>query len=293
MIASRLRALASFALNVGGQLVRMARREPGATLLPIWFPRAVSAAVTPPAASDGPRPRIAAVVHAHYLDVLPGMLERMQAIPEDFDLYITTTHGNLDVSDPPARAQRVRVIPVQNRGRDILPLVGLARAGLLEGYELVCKVHTKKSAWRQHGGRFAGDGGQWRNHLLDGVLGGRAQVGHILHAFDCDPGLQLVTAPGQLLGPRYWGATAPLVWWMGRRVGVPTGFARLRFASGSMYWARGDLVRALGDLQLTPGHFDSEAGQDDGTTAHAVERLLGYLADARGYQLTVDQLAGD
>ena len=46
------------------------------------------------------------------------------------------------------RVRNVRVLDVENRGRDILPLVGLVNAGYLDPYHVVLKVHTKRSEWR-------------------------------------------------------------------------------------------------------------------------------------------------
>ncbi len=40
------------------------------------------------------------------------------------------------------------MLEVENRGRDILPLVSLVNAGYLDPYHVILKVHTKRSQWR-------------------------------------------------------------------------------------------------------------------------------------------------
>ena len=294
MIPWQARAWASFGLTVAGQVAGVALRRPGASVLPLLRRR--EPAPDPPPALLGSRgaggARIVAVLHCHFVDVLPDLLQALETIPEPFDLLITTTSDLALPAVLPDRVTSVRILRVDNRGRDILPLLRLVNAGMLDDYEVVCKVHTKKSTWRRGGARFDGGGAQWRDELVRGILGSPELVVAVLRAFERDPGLAMVTAPGQVLGPPYWGANIPLVLALGRRGRIAVDPGRLRFAAGSMYWARSDVLRRLGDLRLRAAHFDSERGQDDGTTAHAVERYLGYLATSVGTIVTTDELVG-
>ncbi len=285
----RARAFAAFGAGLLDQVIRAHGRP--SEVVPLLTMR--HPAPDPPpelVASRGvPGARIAVVLHCHFPEVLPELLAALEAIPEPFDLLVTTTAREVGASA--SSASSVRFYRVENRGRDILPMIRLVNAGLLEDYRLVCKVHTKKSVWRAAGGRFDGDGAVWRDTLVRGVLGSRELVRSVLSAFDNDPALMMVTAPGQVLGAEYWGANLPLVRLLGRRGRVPIGSAQLRFAAGSMYWVRGEVLRRLGDLDLHAAHFDPERGQDDGTTAHAVERYLGYLVRHLGELVTSDALA--
>lgn len=291
MIPWQARAAAAFAQGVLEQCVRARGRRAG--VLPLLTVR--HPAEDPPPelvhAHGEPGTRLAVVVHSHFPEVLTELLTALDAIPEPFDLLVTTTARDLPEGavDAPGAAS-VRVFHVENRGRDILPLLRLVNAGLLDRYELVCKVHTKKSTWRAAGGRFAGDGGEWRTTLVGGILGSRDLARAIVAAFDSQPRLTMVTAPGQVLGPSYWGANLPLVLLLGRRGGIRIAPSSLRFAAGSMYWVRGAVVARLRDLQLTSTHFDAEHGQDDGTTAHAVERYLGHLVAEMGELVSSDSL---
>ena len=285
----RARAAAAFTVSAIGQMAAWARRS--GNPLPLLLRGDAVAPLAPPlliSRRGQPGARIAVVMHVHYPDVLPDLLAQVERIPEPWDLIVTTTA--LDAPALEVMAKSVRVFAVRNRGRDILPLLRLARSGVLDGYELVCKVHTKRSVWRASGGRFTGDGAEWRDALTTGLLGSRHLVERILAPFDAHPDLMVVTAPGQILGPRYWGANLPLVRWLGRRGGLPIRPRLLRFPAGSMYWARADLMRELGALGLSEDAFDVERGQDDGTTAHAIERYLGYLVTARGRMVTSDCL---
>lgn len=291
MIPWQGRAAAAFAQGVLGQGVRARGRRAG--VLPLLTVRDPGEDPPPElvAAQGEPGARLAVVIHSHFPEVLPELLAALDAIPEPFDLLVTTTARELEMGAvDSAGAASVRVFHVENRGRDILPLLRLVNAGLLDGYELVCKVHTKKSTWRAAGGRFAGDGGEWRTTLVGGILGSGGLAGAIVAAFDSRPRLMMVTAPGQVLGPQYWGANLPLVLLLGRRGGLRVAPSTLRFAAGSMYWVRGTVLARLRDLHLTSAHFDAERGQDDGTTAHAVERYLGHLVADMGELVSSDSL---
>jgi lipopolysaccharide biosynthesis protein len=288
MIPWRMRALAADAVNLLAQVTNAAPGRHGGRILPLMTVRNAAPDPAPELVADRGQPgaRIAVVLHSHFPDVLPDLLRALDAIPEPFDLLVTTTAADADALG--SRAASVRVFRVPNRGRDILPLLRLVNAEFLEGYDLVCKIHTKRSSWRADGGRFEGDGALWRDALVQGVVGSPEHAAAVVGAFDADPALMLVTAPGQVLGPAYWGANLPLVRALGRRGGVRVDPAQLQFPAGSMYWARGAVLRRLRDLDLGSAHFDLERGQDDGTTAHAVERYLGYLAAAMGTVLTSD-----
>lgn len=233
------------------------------------------------------QPRVAVVVHAYFTDLLPQLIDSLKTIPVPFDLIVTNASGSplpLDVSGLDRLVSSV-VVDVTNRGRDILPLIEVVNADLLEPYELVLKVHTKKSVWRESHETLGGDGAAWRDTLLDDLLGSEARVAAILSAFAADRTLGLVTANNSLLGPEYWGGdeenTAALL----RRLELELVPDALQFAAGSMYWVRGFVLQGLRALDLIAEDFEEEAGQVDGTTAHAVERAIGILTREAGYRM--------
>lgn len=230
--------------------------------------------------------RIGVVMHAFYPDLVPEIVENLAAIPTEFDLVITDACGGgfeLDTSKLPLLRNSI-VLDVDNHGRDILPLVSVVNAGLLDPYELILKIHTKRSHWRESHS-LAGSGRQWRESLLRSLLGDDENVSAVLGAFALSHDLGIVTDDGSVLGPEYWGDNQSTAEEILRRIELPLSEQSLLFASGSMYWIRGFLLQGLRALNLSADDFPAESGQVNATTAHALERVIGLLAIEAGYTI--------
>ncbi|MBF4578836.1 glycoside hydrolase family 99-like domain-containing protein [Frigoribacterium sp. VKM Ac-2530] len=246
---------------------------------------------------DG-RPAVVVVVHVFYADLLPGILAELRHVPESFDLVVTVTEGvEVDVAAALRELgldllRETVVLRVENRGRDILPLVSVVNAGLLDGYDAVLKVHTKRSAWRADHEQLAGSGGAWRDELVGAVLPSREGAARVLRALRTTRA-GLVTSGASIVGAEHWGADRELVVDLLRRLELDDLVIDLRFPAGSIWWGDAFVVRGLRALRLERDDFPDEDGAVDGTTAHAVERLLGILAIESGMTVSaVDELEG-
>jgi lipopolysaccharide biosynthesis protein len=229
--------------------------------------------------------RVGVVLHVYFEELLDEMLEQLAAIPVTFDLIVTNASGSaltIDQSRLPKMASLV-VLEVENHGRDILPLVQLVNAGLVDPYQVVLKVHTKRSEWRDRH-QLEGTGAEWRRRLLDELLGDAANVTSILNAYSASPSLGIVTAGGSLLGPEEWGDNQAVTASLLRRLELDLP-KELEFAAGSMYWIRGFVLQGLRALGLSEADFEPETGQINGTTAHAIERLIGVVTAEAGLTL--------
>lgn len=235
---------------------------------------------------ENPAP-IGVVMHVYFTDLVPEILEQLRNIEMPFDLLITNASGeelDLEGFDHPA-CKSIRVFPVKNHGRDIFPLIQLVNGGYLNPYDTILKIHTKKSAWRaEH--ELAGSGDEWKEGFYRDLLDSPENVREIVQAMRENPHVGIVTSNGSICGPEQWGGDQPIVDDLLRRIGMPLHAEDLEFASGSIYWIRGFILQGLRSFELEEQDFESEAGQVDATTAHAIERIIGIVATEAGFRIT-------
>ncbi|WP_115576447.1 glycoside hydrolase family 99-like domain-containing protein [Xanthomonas campestris] len=224
--------------------------------------------------------RVAVIIHAFYPELLPEMLKELGEWDVPHFLIIST------VADKENEVRRhladlsvvadVRVF--ENRGRDILPFLEIIKG--LRGTEgLVLKLHTKRSLHRQ-------DGESWRRDMLEKLLKPEVAA-NIFSAFREQERLGLAAPEGHILPmTTYWGANADTVHRLSTKMhGDPVNPNTAMFAAGSMFYVRPEAIDSLIDLDLQQEDFEPEAGQVDGTLAHAVERCFSLAASSAGYYI--------
>jgi len=221
----------------------------------------------------------AIVVHLYYLDLWPEFDKTLAALDIDFDLFVTLTDfGELSEQlklriETAYPASRVTILP--NHGRDIYPFLHLVNSGALDTYRCVCKIHGKRSLHRA-------DGQSWRAALVDELLPG-TQTATLVEAFCAnDEALVLATAGSVRRAQSGWGSNKPRIRELLARWEETTPPRLAPFPAGSMFWIKPPVLTRLKALGLGIADFESELGQLDGTTAHAVERLVGCAAIALG-----------
>ena len=245
---------------------------------------------------DRPDPAapVAVALHLFYHDMWAEFAALLARQSFGFDLYVTLTGTDADTAATRAAIiaafPGARVWAMPNHGRDIFPFLHLAGSGLFQGYAAVCKLHGKKSPHR-------GDGDAWRQSLAEGILGEPARTDARLRAFLADANAAIWVGDGHLAsGDDWWGINRDRAGAILARAGLDTRRRALRFPAGSIYWIRPALLERLVALGLGAADFEPEQALVDGTTPHAVERVLGVLADGCGLAMResadLDRTAG-
>lgn len=264
-------------INAWNEWAEGAVLEPDARLGHAWL-QATREALSPAALRQGAT-RPCVVIHAWYPDVFAELLDKLKATGLQWRVVVTTTYERHAQIKQVLAASGIdaEIHAFANHGRDILPFLHVADSLLEEGEDIVLKLHTKRSTHRN-------DGDRWRNELIDRLMAPDRAPG-IVEAFANDPALGLVPPEGHVQRLDYfWGANERNVQALLSRFGVAQADTNVdSFIAGSMFWVRLEALRPMLDTHLQPSLFDTEAGQVDGTLAHAIERTFTLVARHAGY----------
>lgn len=242
-----------------------------------------------PACGSEPLGRIAIHAHVYYDDLALELAKHISHVPYPFDLYVSTSSESASLiceqsfSGLP-NLNKVTIVQVPNRGRDIAPLLCEFRDAMTE-YDFIAHIHTKKSLYNSG----ATDG--WRQYLLENLFGSQERVRRILSLLRIDKGIGLVF-PQTFVKLPYMANTWLSNQGLGRELckrfdvsEIPKGY--FSFPAGSMFWARVEALRPLLDYSWQMDDFPEESGQTDGTLAHCIERVLAVITRKTGYKPAV------
>lgn len=233
--------------------------------------------------------KVAVCAHVYYTDMLDEILSHAANITTGYDLIITTDSaakkeeieslaaGKVDVSN-------LTVLVVNsNDGRDTSALLITCRDLFMDDrYDLVCRIHTKKSP--QDGAK----GLLFKRHMFENLLGSPGYVDNILDLFAENEQLGLAFPALVHIGYPTMGHS-----WFSNKDNVAKLAVDLELAvplddntpvapNGGMYWFR---PKALYKLFVYPWTWDDFADQnyEDGSLPHAIERIIAYVAIDSGY----------
>ena len=225
---------------------------------------------------------VVAICHCHYPDLVPELATRFLSLPRGAALHVSSSDPAVFAAWAPYRRRSrapVRFHATENRGRDLLPFVTVARALDIAPDAAVLKIHGKRSA-------YSAAGEWWRRDTLRALLPGPFAARRALLRFAADPRLALIGAPGSVIGhPVYWGRNREAVAALMRGIaGTDTRDEDLAFIAGTMFWIRGAYLAELLP-HLDDARFEAEPIGEDGSYAHALERVIGMAALARGWHV--------
>lgn len=225
----------------------------------------------------------ALVIHVWHLDVLDELAEAAENLPDTTDQFVTlpAEFGTPERDRIASVFPRAQQVVVEDVGQDVGALFQLMKQVDLGRYAFICKIHTKKGPNMPN---------EWRRALLDGVLGSKRQVQHIIERFRADPQVMMAGARQLYVnGPAYLEPNAQ---------GIETIFPDLvenfdfktedwGFIAGTCFWIR---TLILQKIAACPLNFKPAAYVTDGAPAHAVERMFGLLVAVLGGRVLLQDL---
>jgi len=230
--------------------------------------------------------KVAVVLHLYYIDLLMEIAQSLREnLIDPFDIFVTTPfEGDIPkIIDTFANiAASTNVFLNRNAGRDIAPFLEIYKTGMLDKYSGVLKIHSKKSL-------YSANGDCWRKDIYRQLIGGSYLTRKIIDLLEFGEVGMIGVAKYYLSDVKFWGAdkanASKLLITMGvlRQIEEP----KLGFFAGSMFWFNPKALLPLKNLQI---EFEPESGAQDGTIAHAVERVFCQIVRHCGFIVTSPEI---
>ncbi|TCK42744.1 rhamnosyltransferase [Paraburkholderia sp. BL8N3] len=247
--------------------------------------------------------RLAVCVHVYYTEMLDEILALTDTIPGKIDFIATTETAEKKAIIEKTVTGRANIgavivrIVEQNRGRDMSALFVACRDLFLDGpYDLVCRLHTKKSPQVA-----AGRGNLFKRHMFENLLNSPGFTTNVLDMFRDNPWIGVAVPP--VVQYSYW--TLGHAWFVNRPKAEEVAKLldlKVHFdadtpvaAYGTMFWFRPRALRKLFAHPWKWTDFNAEPHHVDGGLAHVLERLICYVAQDARYttqQILSSHLAG-
>jgi len=229
--------------------------------------------------------KLAVHLHLFHLDMIAQCQIWLASIEVPFDLFVSTA----DEEGVQKVEEEFRSLPglvrlyaecQPNRGRDIGPMI-VGFGPQLARYDLVIHFHSKKSS-------HTASKRDWGIQLGHHMFHSREHFAQVLNLFadDSSLGLAFPVYHPSIEGQIKWGANfARAAKEMQRLSDGPPLIEDdlLPFPAGSFFIARTDAIRPLLEGSFALADFEPEAGQIDGTLAHAIERMFTLVSARRGF----------
>ena len=233
-------------------------------------------------------PSVGIHIHVHYHDEIDYICRKLSMSAPFASLYIScTSQAAIEAVEQATKTYRLKPVSIQlveNRGRDLAPLL-LVFAEKMLTHECCLHIHAKKSPEKRDD-----FGKAWTAHMLQCLLYDEDYTRSLLSFF-----LELeevsILAPSIYEPIRIqmnWGKNEALVKSYLDKLDInSSAFTKCpHFPAGSFFWFKPRMLQSLLNLELELDSFPTEPIPDDGTIAHAIERLIGCIETAQnGYVL--------
>ena len=230
-------------------------------------------------------------IHCYYPDLLDAIVWRLKSNRSRPDLFVSIPDASY-ISEVKQKLNRsgcriIKIGTVPNLGRDLGPFLTEFREEIIENYDLVGHIHTKKSI----GVGNVDVGRRWFKFLLEHLIGGNfTTLDSIISNMASNPQIGLVFPDDPHIIE--WGDNrihAAELWEKMFSSALPESII---FPVGSMFWARTKALQPLLNLRFKYADFPNEPLPYDGTMLHAIERLIGPIVQECGYDIVTTHIPG-
>jgi len=233
--------------------------------------------------------RVALHLHVYYVDMLDDIIQRISinnlkpdlfiSVKDEFSLHVVSEK----VVNYPGQVVSIKKVP--NRGRDIGSLLTCFGKYLVDNYDIIGHVHTKKSLDVVDRESIF----YWNKFLLENMLGGKlsgSMIDDIISTMYLDNDIAIVFPDDpNVIG---WTENRSIAENIAPSLGIANLPEEFDFPVGTMFWVRSSVLSRFVDLNLQWADYPPEPLPYDGTILHALERLFGIVrtSDCKQYAAT-------
>lgn len=223
--------------------------------------------------------KVAVVLHLYYAEKWPMIEKKLSLLKEQakFDLYVSIRE---DASDEVTKSIKLSypeayILKVPNRGRDVLPFIYILSFISKLDYELILKIHSKKSLHRD-------DGADWFESILNDLIpDDPLLLRSIVDTFN-DKEVSFVGPAEQYIpltvnygsNSFYLNKVMKRLFDNEKRHYIQKNPNKYGFFAGTMFWVRTSDLKQFSRNIYKATDFRSEEGLIDATLAHAIERMI-------------------
>ncbi len=234
------------------------------------------------------------IANLYYIADTDMYLQYLCNLPETVDICVVTSsmniydHVNLEIERNGWK--NITILQKVNRGRDISALLVTCH-DILPKYEYICFVHDKREKFAE----AKQDGDFWIENLWGNTIASKEYLANIFDELDNNPQIGLLVPPepaGMYLNAWYkpaWGSSFTPTEDLAKELGLncPISIDKPPITLGTTFWCRYEALKKLFERDWKYTSFPEEPLPDDGTISHAVERILGFVAQDAGYKTSI------
>jgi len=235
--------------------------------------------------------RIALVIHIYSEDMIEYCYRYALSMPKESDVYLTSNTEakcrKIEDAFHGGPWNHVRVIQIENRGRDVSSLL-IGVKPYLNKYDYVCFLHDKKVPQLDYGSK----GFAFSERCYHNMIGSPELVYNIIDLFEKNPFLGLLCPPPPNHADYYstlgceWGMSFETTKKLAEDLDITSSIRQDKepiAPLGTMFWFRPKALRKLLDYDWKYEDFPKEPIATDGTLLHAVERIYPFAAQDEGF----------
>jgi len=229
--------------------------------------------------------KIAACFHVFYGEFIDYYVECLANFPQPVDVFVSVSSEPLLEKATKAFSEcgmvdKVQVKVAPNQGRNFGPML-VEFAQDLQNYDLFCHLHSKKSLYS---GRAQT---QWADYLGEYLLKDKHVIQQLLNHFRDEPETGIYYPTSFWMMPNWvnhWLKNKPAAQKMAQEWDIDLSEEFIAYPAGGMFWARPKALKQLLEKDHQYDDFPAEPLPNDGSELHALERMIGLLAEKNGYK---------